>query len=341
MRTKRKSALQFFFTNLIFIVVPIAFGIALCAVLIYGGRSFYFFVMRKLEPVTYTIRNESQNTAQVVGMVAPKGNVITGAPAVMKELDKNNFINRLKVVLPRQTPLNLRAKAYLVADIDTGNIILEKNKNAVYPIASLTKLVTASVAQDLIRSSALIPITAAAYYTEGDTGHLRLDESIKAADLYYPLLMVSSNDAAEAFAHYYGRDTFIAAMNLKVFSWGAPNTHFFDASGLTPQNVSTSQDLFKIASAFYRNHPELIAITHTKTKSIKGHSWVNATHFLNMSSYIGGKNGYTEEADRTALLYFNVDDKDGHPHTLVIILLQSDNRDKDVLDVLNYLDHEF
>ncbi len=319
-----------FFTYSFFIIMPIAVGIGICAVLIYGGRSVYYLVENKIKPSEY------------IAKVVQVQNIATSTDAnggVKAVIVHDNF--KQITAQGGKVDLPITSSAYLVGNLENGQVVIEKNKSVAYPIASVTKLMTAVVAKELIDPNALIPISSNAYYTEGKTGHLVLGEKIKASDLFYPMLMVSSNDAAEAFAQYYGRGKFIKAMNAKVASWGAKHTRFYDASGLNPSNVSTPDDLLKIISALYKEDPDIIAITHTKTKSIKGHSWVNATHFLNLSSYIGGKNGYTEEADRTAVSLFSLVGKDGLTHPLAIIILQSDSRDKDVLAIIKYLENKF
>lgn len=225
----------------------------------------------------------------------------------------------------------ISALAYAVTDIDRDTVIFEKDADRLLPIASITKLVTAVVSDKLIDNDEPIEITEKSYSTEGNSGKLRLGEKIKAKEMLYPLLMVSSNDAAEALAAKHGRAAFIKEMNNWVNSIGAYRTHFTDPSGLSPSNLSTARDISTILKWIKKNEPSIFDITLTKEKSIRSHTWINPTHFLSYSSYAGGKNGYTTEADRTTAALFSF----GAAKRLYsVVLLGSKQRDTDTLEVL-------
>ena len=164
----------------------------------------------------------------------------------------------------------------------------------------------------------------------GECGFKRID-TFEASDLMYPLLMVSSNDAAEAFALAYGRPEFIRAMNNWAQSIGAYRTYFADASGLSAKNVSTATDLVLMLDWIRNNDPAIFDISLMKSKTVRSHTWVNPTHFLSWSYYSGGKNGYTTEANRTSASLFTLG-KHGNIYALVV--LGSDNRDADVVKLL-------
>lgn len=234
-------------------------------------------------------------------------------------------------------PVNaISATAYGVQSLDKGNVLVEKDSDRLLPIASVTKLITAVVAKKLYKETDSVVITSKMLVTEGNTGKLRLGEKYKIGEILYPLLMVSSNDSAEAIAQTYdakkGKGKFVKEMNEWVNSIGAFRTYFHDASGLSPQNVSTVHDISIIAKWIKENEPEIFDITLTKAKSIRTHTWTNPTHFLSLSSYGGGKNGYTPEASLTNVSIFAL----GSPARLYsVVLLGSKNRDKDTLAVLN------
>jgi D-alanyl-D-alanine carboxypeptidase len=230
----------------------------------------------------------------------------------------------------------ITAKAYMVTSIDRHNILLEKDADRLYPIASITKLITAVIAKKVFDEDDLITINFRILSAEGDTGKLRLGEKIKVKEILYPLLMVSSNDAAEGLAQTYdaihGRGKFVKEMNSWASSVGAYRTYLKDASGLSSANVSTAHDLSIITQWIDKNEPDIFDITLNKNKTIRSHSWISPTHFLNLSSSQGGKNGYTVEANRTNVSLFSV----GFPKRLYsVVLLGSEQRDSDTLAVLN------
>ena len=167
--------------------------------------------------------------------------------------------------------------------------------------------------------------------TYGNTAQFRVGETFTAADLLYPLLMVSSNDAAEAYAQSYGRKKFIAAMNDFTQSIGAYRTSFSDPSGLSPRNVSTASDLATILGWLQKNDPEVIAVTQLKSKTLGSHTFVNPTHFLSWSNYAGGKNGFIPEANRTGASLFTM----GKSKDLyAVVVLGSASRDSDEAQLL-------
>lgn len=240
--------------------------------------------------------------------------------------------------LPSGIPENITARSYIVRNLTKDTNVAEYDALRLMPVASLTKLATAEVSKRYIPAYAEIEITPQIIATFGNTASFRRGEKMSAADLLYPLLMVSSNDAAEALARRFGRADFVRAMNEFAQSIGAYRTYFADPSGLSPVNVSTATDIALIMSWILEHDPSLINITSIKSKTLKTrsatHTWVNPAHFLSWSYYLGGKNGYIDESGRTSASLFRLGyDKDVY----VIVLLDSKNRDLDVLRLINRL----
>jgi D-alanyl-D-alanine carboxypeptidase len=236
--------------------------------------------------------------------------------------------------VPRASQKNISAKAYIVANLTTDRIILKKNDEQLLPIASITKLITAVTANKLLEENNLITMSQRFLNTYGNEAQFRLNEKFRVKEILYPLLLVSSNDAAEALAGSYddGRLNFIREMNSFTNSIGAYKTYFTDPSGLSSQNLSTARDLMIITKWMLDNTPEIFEITSTKNHTIRFHTWTNPTHLLNLSAYAGGKNGYTVEANRTSVSLFKLG-KD-KKQIVAVIILGSSRRDSDVLDLL-------
>jgi len=209
--------------------------------------------------------------------------------------------------------------------------ILQKDDLRAVPIASLTKLVTAVVAGKLLDENQPITITQDILNTDGNTADFQLGEKFSVSELLYPLLMVSSNDAGEALAQNSpnGRADFIQYMNAWVQSIGAYHTYFADPTGLSPDNVSDAANMAIIIRWIYLNRPDLIAITDTKVKEFRIHTWTNPTQLLNLSSYLGGKNGYIPQSGETAVSLFQVGSK-----LFAVVVLGSSNRDQDILELM-------
>lgn len=256
---------------------------------------------------------------------------------LISAVGKSGTSSVASTALPKVFSEKIQAGAILVADLDTGDVLVERNKNGKYPIASLTKLLTAIVAKENINDSDSVLITNSALGAEGNSGGLKRGERLLASELMYPLLIVSSNDASEAFAEHYGRKDFIRKMNEKAVSIGAWNSKFSDPSGLGVGDTSTAHDVFQIVKWMREYYPGLLAVTNDKTKIIKGHTWTNSMRFLNMSSFDSGKNGFTTEAARTATVNFTLKDSKGINRHINITVLHSVNRNKDILYLLEYL----
>lgn len=245
--------------------------------------------------------------------------------------DGREIIESAKDTLPGPASKKVTGLSYLVMDMDRGAIVVEKDSDRMLPIASVSKLVTAVVARKLIDENQSITVTSKALATYGNEAKLREGEKFKMKELLYPLLMVSSNDTAEILAREYGREKFITAMNDWVSSIGAYRTYFADPSGLSPQNVSTVRDLSIITKWIWENDPEIFDITLIKSKTVRTHTWTNPTHFLNLDSYAGGKNGYTPEANRTSVALFKLGK---YERLYSVMLTGSDSRDSDILELL-------
>src|SRR3989344_5362886 len=127
------------------------------------------------------------------------------------------------------------AGSYVVGDLITNDLILAENQNTKFPVASISKLMTAVVTEEISNSKESIQISAKALETSGENGNFRLNEKIKVNEILYPLLLESSNDAAEAIALPYGRNVFIEKMNEKAKELGMNETSFADPSGLSPK----------------------------------------------------------------------------------------------------------
>lgn len=236
--------------------------------------------------------------------------------------------------LPRMS-----AKAYLVADLESGEIIAASNADSKLPIASITKLMTAIVSNETIRYDATIKVTPEALATYGDSGGLVLGEKINATDMLYPLLMESSNDAAEALARSYGRTAFITQMNKKAAALGMTTSTFDDPSGISANNQASAYDLFSLARYLYEKKQFLLSITRTATRKLTTDATTHALRNFNVfsgdSAFLGGKTGFTTAAQETMVALFSVDTTSGN-RPIAIIVLGSKDRARDTSSLLTW-----
>ena len=151
--------------------------------------------------------------------------------------------------------LDLRSSVALVIDQDTHEVLIRKNDNAVLPIASLTKLMTALVISDTnLSHSDMITITQEDVDTEkGSTSRLAVGSVLSRGDLLHLALMSSENRAAHALGRTYpgGLSSFVKAMNERAKGLGMASSHFVEPTGLSSRNQSNANDLAALVSATY------------------------------------------------------------------------------------------
>jgi len=305
------------------------------AAIVCGVMCAYFisFTWHAVRP--YIIHTATTTLSEVkTAFVSPDdGTSISGFTRTIRytALEEEDILDSAAQALPRGADGKITSLAYLVKNLTRNTVAVQYNTDTVLPIASVTKLVTAIVARKLIDPTTHITLNRDVLSTYGNTAGFRVGETFTASDMLYPLLMASSNDAAEAYAQFYGRKKFIQAMNDFTQSIGAYRTSFKDPSGLDGQNVSTTNDLATILEWIRANDPEIISVTQLKSKTIRSHTFTNPTHFLSWSNYKGGKNGYTTEANRTAVQLFAVG---ASKDIYAVIILGSGARDSDMIKLL-------
>ena len=191
-----------------------------------------------------------------------------------------------------------------------------------WPIASLTKLMTAVVALDTIPTNEIITISEEAIATEGLSGSFSAGEKFKLNDLLKAMMLVSSNDAATAIAMHIGEEEFIAAMNKKAYDLGLTDTAFADPTGLSVKNQSTVIDLLRLTEYVRNFKPEILAMTKktkdtiVEVKTGKRRTVVNINTFAGRSDFLGGKTGSTPEAGGNLISVFKVA---GEPKTIIVL----------------------
>ena len=195
----------------------------------------------------------------------------------------------------------------VVMDQDSKRIIFQQNKDKVRLIASITKIMTATLAIESGKLGEVVKVDESVLKAYGSGIYIEIGEEITLMDLVYGLMLRSGNDAAVMIAKYVGGsiDNFVVMMNEKAKEIGMKNTTFNNPSGLDEENgnYSTAYDMALLTSYAMQNE---IYRTVTSTKkyttksSYKTYIWNNKNRLLSMYEYAtGGKTGFTERARRT------------------------------------------
>lgn len=238
-----------------------------------------------------------------------------------------------KPVYQVETAEVLLPAAYVVFDVESGEVLLESKSESVLPIASVTKLFTAAAMMegDLTSSTT---ITYQDTWAEEDFGKLHAGEEYVLRELLFPLLLESSNDAAAHFERV-TKGEVIKEMNRLATEAGLANTNLVDASGLSAKNVSTAADLARFLSYLHQNHSHVLDITTLRQYVGPYTGWVNNSPVLS-KDYAGGKHGYTEAALRTGAVLFK-EDISGTSRTIGYVVLGAASLSADIAQLRDFV----
>jgi D-alanyl-D-alanine carboxypeptidase len=231
--------------------------------------------------------------------------------------------------------VKLNAKAAVVLDRKSGEILYEKAGQEKLPMASLTKLMTALVSlESKINLNDTVIIKSNSVEVEGLDINLEVGEKIKISDLLFGTLIASGNDAAQAIAEYTSGniEDFVSQMNKKAAELGLYNTHYVGVTGLDVDgHYSSARDSALLADYAFDN-PELAPIVEIKeyeftTDAGKTHHFKN-TNLLLRDDYPkvrGGKTGFTDNAGY-CLINLAADEKNNQ--IITVVLGEKENGDQ-------------
>jgi serine-type D-Ala-D-Ala carboxypeptidase (penicillin-binding protein 5/6) len=202
------------------------------------------------------------------------------------------------------------AKAWLLMDAATGQILAGENIDAPVEPASITKVMTSYVvASELkngkIKSTDMVTISENAWRgggggTDGSTSFLPLNGQINLAELEKGMVIQSGNDAAIALAeHVAGSEqAFVSLMNSYAQRIGMKHTRFMNPHGLSAEgHVSTAHDLALMGRAMIRDFPDAYAYNKMKELTVNGITQHNRNGLLWKDPSVDGiKTGHTSSA---------------------------------------------
>ncbi|TSC75515.1 MAG: S11 family D-Ala-D-Ala carboxypeptidase [Parcubacteria group bacterium Gr01-1014_30] len=261
----------------------------------------------------------------------------------VQTLQRQIEILKFEVQLLQSLLLNMQARqevgasSYIAVRLSDNSVLAQKKPNQPLPVASVTKLMTALISQENGLYEQKITLTAQMLKPLGWSPSLYPGLKVSAENLLKASLIQSSNDAAEALTYLLGKQEFVEKMNQKAKDLGMANTVFYDSSGLSADNVSTSADLAKLVTYIYKSYPEILEITKNNDFWLPDRNgnqlkFQNVNNFYPLSAFVGGKTGYLLKAKQTFAGVFLVKEE-----PFAIVLLQSDNRQADVFALMRKL----
>ncbi len=251
----------------------------------------------------------------------------------------------------------IEAKSAYVYDAVTGEVLFEKNPDLQLPLASLTKVMTALTASNLLPDKDLVRITGDDLREEGDSG-LVANEEWSVRNLIDFSLIVSSNDGARALASVAGAflratssapsasstDAFVKEMNATADRLGLHESYFLNSSGLDVSatlagGYGSAKDMSLLVDHILKTKAHLLEATSFHELSIASdtetHEAINTNKAIDMiPNVIASKTGFTDLAGGNLVVAFDA----GIAHPVIIAVLGSsfDGRFQDMAQLVAY-----
>lgn len=198
------------------------------------------------------------------------------------------------------------AKQAIVLDVNSGQVLYEKDADTKMPTASMSKVMTAYVISDAlakgeIQKDTMMPVSEKAWKIQGSKMFVELGNRIPVWDLLHGVVIQSGNDACIVLAEGLSgsEEAFVQRMNVVAKEIGMENSHFNNASGWPdPDHYSTPRDLSTLAYAYMTKFPEEYALNKIIDYTYHGIKQGNRNPLLYVPGLgaDGVKTGHTEEA---------------------------------------------
>ncbi|MFT5036863.1 MAG: D-alanyl-D-alanine carboxypeptidase (penicillin-binding protein 5/6) [Candidatus Azotimanducaceae bacterium] len=249
--------------------------------------------------------------------------------------------------------ISILAESAYVWDVQGQRALYRKNADEQLPLASVTKLMTALLAHELLQSDSEIPITVSAIKQDGNSGFSD-GETFSLKKLLDLTLLSSSNDGAYAIATAVGAElssdtehaaeTFVQAMNIKAEDLDLSQTYFRNPTGLDISETEggaygSARDVAFLMEHILTNYPHILEQTQEQFASIANsqgqeHSFENTNRAIDsLDGLIGSKTGYTELAGGNLVIAF--DAAFNRPLIVVVLGSSRNGRFDDVLQLVD------
>jgi len=237
-----------------------------------------------------------------IGLVNPANSLMSGqlpeAPQALPAVE----ITVMKEIKPISFTAGAGSAVYL-AD-STGTVLYAENADTPLPLASLTKLMTVSVAVRQFSPNTNLTVPESVKGLPSATIGLKPGEQISVRNLLAAALVPSANDAAETLASGIDRAQFLAQMNQTAEDLGLKSMRFADPAGLSAESVGSARDVARLL-AIARSNPILSQLMTVEQATIEDATGdishqLTSTNLLfskqPLKGFLGGKTGFTDAA---------------------------------------------
>ncbi|WP_053955417.1 D-alanyl-D-alanine carboxypeptidase family protein [Inediibacterium massiliense] len=238
--------------------------------------------------------------------------------------------------------IEIKGKAALLMEEETGKILYEKNIKEVFPPASITKLMTYLVTMDEIQKGKIsledeVIISERASKERGASYHLVSFEKIKLKELIEVMMIVSANDAAFAISEHVGgsMENFVNMMNQKAKDIGLEDTHFDNPNGMPQKdggNLMTAKDIASLGKYIIDHHKEILSLTDQEfyENPMRDFYKENTNKLLKIIPQVDGlKTGYTDAAGYclASSMQVHKNSEDEKDFRLIAVVLGTDSEE--------------
>jgi D-alanyl-D-alanine carboxypeptidase (penicillin-binding protein 5/6) len=203
------------------------------------------------------------------------------------------------------TAPKVSAKAYMLTDYHSGNVLAEKNSTERIEPASLTKLMTAYVIMHEIKDGAIseddkVTISEKAWRMKGSRMFVEVNSKVTVRDLLLGMIVQSGNDASVALAEHTAgsEESFVTLMNKHAERLGMHHSHFVNCTGWPDkEHYTTVADLTILTRALIKDFPEHYSLYRIKKYTYNNIPQFNRNRLLWVDDRVDGvKTGHTESA---------------------------------------------
>ncbi len=251
------------------------------------------------------------------------------------------------VAQPLPVP-TVSARAWLLMDYATGQVLASQEADMRLEPASLTKVMTTYLVADALAQKTIslqqpVTVSERAWRTQGSRSFVPVNKGVLVDELFKGMVIQSGNDASVALAEAIGgtEDAFATMMNRTAQRMGLKDTNFLNASGYfegpAPNHYSTARDLARLAAALIRDHPETHVLHAMKEYTYNGIRQHNRNRLLWADPTVDGlKTGHSNAAGFCLIATAR-----RGPRRLISVVLGTASEEARARDSLNLLNWGF
>lgn len=243
--------------------------------------------------------------------------------------EQEKRLANLPPILAAALKINTNAEQAIIVDYHTGQVLFEKNADAIMYPSSMTKIMTALLAFERLKQGDVslnktVPVSTKAWKMEGSRMFLNVDTTVTIDELLHGIIIQSGNDACVALAEGLSgtEEVFAAQMTARARELGCQNTVFRNSSGLPdPEHLSTARDLVIISRAIIHDHPEFYSYFAKSDYTYNNIKQPNRNPLLDKNIGCDGlKTGFTNIGKYGLVASVKEIDPDGNEKRFIIVI---------------------